>query len=994
MVKADPKRNYYADLEVSPSADIDEIKRQFRKLARLYHPDRNPGKEVEYVPKFQAIQAAHEILSDPDARAKYDADRRKLNAYASTRPNVPPRTSGQTNFNRSPYEAFSNFPPPRMRTQPKPTRERPQSFTTHSSTQPPPRQSAFPNFASPHNPGPRVPPRQTYAKDDADARRSAWEHIKHTSRHPQEQTWSDDDGLRKARAARDAATAHQSKPGLGRSSTVKGGQPRKTGFDPNARLSGDWEPQARSTSSYKAGYRTTPPRAPSPPPATAHAEKEKLRTEPLGSFRTKLNPDEVPFSEGARVRTPYASEGIGEKTYFNTGNLSRSSSMRDAPELAKQAARKGPSPRANAARHRSASPVSRNNVNSKSSPMSSSRRASAAPGSRRGTTFNLDYSSSSSSEVSEDDEDPDSDASVKQMSGSGAGATFKGRKTAQPSSFWRERTDSPLKGHPNGPFSRNGDPGSKTSGIPPIFSFSNIENGGNAQDHRRRSADNISTNFNASEWEGTFKGSNAFAPPPPPPRPTSGRGATTRRRASPTRRGSSKPAQARPGASSDNPIDLTSTQPGTQANPIDLEADAMPFPPPRFSMHFGATQDSSGIPPRSAGSSSQGGVSLGEQQQSGTGGPGTFRSEDWLRKPTFFFQPPTEAPRPPSPGKANTTTAKKTKATRPRKQSKGENHLRPPTHELSSDVEGEESEATGGKTSRGSGSPDGDAMEIDSDLASGAGTSTSPRTEREPRIVPVAPQRPEWREPAGAQPGVKPGVIPGMNTSAVPSAVPNAAVPGQAHPPPPPPPPQPAMSNTKQKRDSSLNFDSFHRAAPFAPTTSGNGLSSLKTDLSGTLPFESQPSPVHPGKPTLPRQLELPRVPKAPMPPSGSRISQTQWREYMSAMAFYMGAWYQFEDKILAHFNARHRNAAKFGTGILLTEGGVGGAADAMRLLEAGGEGSEEGYASYLRGMEEDIKVSKHWDVAKEKHRFAIETLLDFKKKIYLGQAQIIGNAQ
>ncbi|KAK8206402.1 DnaJ domain-containing protein, partial [Phyllosticta paracitricarpa] len=72
MVKADPKRNYYADLEVTPDADADDIRKQFRKLALKWHPDRNPGKEQECVPRFQAIQAAHEILGDPGERTRYD----------------------------------------------------------------------------------------------------------------------------------------------------------------------------------------------------------------------------------------------------------------------------------------------------------------------------------------------------------------------------------------------------------------------------------------------------------------------------------------------------------------------------------------------------------------------------------------------------------------------------------------------------------------------------------------------------------------------------------------------------------------------------------------------------------------------------------------------------------------------------------------------------------------------------------------------------------
>ncbi|OCL00169.1 heat shock protein DnaJ, partial [Cenococcum geophilum 1.58] len=72
MVKSDPKRDYYADLEVPQNADTEDIRKQFRKLAFKYHPDRNPGREEDVVSKFQAIQAAHEILGDPELRAKYD----------------------------------------------------------------------------------------------------------------------------------------------------------------------------------------------------------------------------------------------------------------------------------------------------------------------------------------------------------------------------------------------------------------------------------------------------------------------------------------------------------------------------------------------------------------------------------------------------------------------------------------------------------------------------------------------------------------------------------------------------------------------------------------------------------------------------------------------------------------------------------------------------------------------------------------------------------
>src|SRR2546430_15358826 len=64
-------KDYYKVLNVSRGASADEIKKAFRKLARKYHPDVNPGdKKAEL--RFKEINEAYEVLSDPDKRRKYD----------------------------------------------------------------------------------------------------------------------------------------------------------------------------------------------------------------------------------------------------------------------------------------------------------------------------------------------------------------------------------------------------------------------------------------------------------------------------------------------------------------------------------------------------------------------------------------------------------------------------------------------------------------------------------------------------------------------------------------------------------------------------------------------------------------------------------------------------------------------------------------------------------------------------------------------------------
>lgn len=65
------KRDYYEVLGIQKGASEDEIKKAFRKKARENHPDLHPD-DPSYVEKFQEINEANEVLSDPDKRARYD----------------------------------------------------------------------------------------------------------------------------------------------------------------------------------------------------------------------------------------------------------------------------------------------------------------------------------------------------------------------------------------------------------------------------------------------------------------------------------------------------------------------------------------------------------------------------------------------------------------------------------------------------------------------------------------------------------------------------------------------------------------------------------------------------------------------------------------------------------------------------------------------------------------------------------------------------------
>jgi curved DNA-binding protein len=107
-------RDYYAMLGVNKNANSDDIKKAYRRLARKYHPDLNPGDKTAEA-RFKEVTEANEVLSDVDKRSQYDRFGQYWKQSEQPTPNTrstasrPPDRTSTSETNGVDFGQYNNF---------------------------------------------------------------------------------------------------------------------------------------------------------------------------------------------------------------------------------------------------------------------------------------------------------------------------------------------------------------------------------------------------------------------------------------------------------------------------------------------------------------------------------------------------------------------------------------------------------------------------------------------------------------------------------------------------------------------------------------------------------------------------------------------------------------------------------------------------------------------------------------------------------------------
>ncbi|KAL7627565.1 hypothetical protein AAE478_001758 [Parahypoxylon ruwenzoriense] len=307
MPKWEKTRDYYSDLEVLSNASTDEIKKQFRKLALKYHPDRNPGREAEVNSKFQIIQSAHEILTDDTLRKQYDDARKNYTSRF-------PRASG---VRGNPWQDIAKqYQPPPTKQSNQTSSSRPSGAQRYDFTKNMPRTA---------KPTPR---------DDTQSKKSfadAWDNMRpnSTRRAPPQHPGRAPTSATRDTKTSDSETAHSRTAYQQQKAQASFGTNRRTGFMPHSPGVAD-EPPVTSKNYFTTRTHSNVFNGISPEAAQANAfiPTASAPADPLAQFRDKVR--------DSRQSTPYHTPG-GEKTslFDDEPSIDRTTSTRSPrrPEM-------------------------------------------------------------------------------------------------------------------------------------------------------------------------------------------------------------------------------------------------------------------------------------------------------------------------------------------------------------------------------------------------------------------------------------------------------------------------------------------------------------------------------------------------------------------------------------------------------------------------------------------------------------------------------------
>ncbi|OQE23872.1 hypothetical protein PENSTE_c008G05753 [Penicillium steckii] len=1005
MAKPDVRRDYYADLGLAPSAESEDIKKQFRKLALKYHPDKNPGKEAEFNVKFQAIKTAHDFLSDPTTRLKYDTDRLRA-GYGKV--SGPPKTNSArrpqpTAFRPTPPRPQYNPPPPFAKPQPKPNGPSAgaKRYEAHARAGP----------QSWHKP-----------QDEGQTRADAFKGFS---------------GMRGANAAGstgwrgfDPNTGRAAPGGTPRQQNQPFGKPRpqsayerfqesyrtqnpsatpnppkkRNGYAPGA--SGDDEPMARNTSAYTSSNRPSSMYFdPAPPPPTAK--------KPTASEQHQSSP------EYERARSRYAGTG-GERTFFTSSGLGRSSTVR-TPSGGYQTTN---------ARTNTPSPMSAQHE----------RRRSASPKPARNRAYSVSETSSDLDDSTSEEEIPihpkpkaipksrmrhrqkfpdiygqnDSSSSTGENSRAQQGQKHPG-PSPSPRGFRKHRRSSGYhdgnadffrdKGHNSDsaafPKGQQGPFGSSSSRYDYLetqifgISYTHFSTMWPRPDSARNNttsqptfgdSSHLHKKFSEEDWREhldkfDFLGAHATARNGFRSSPKE---SNEGKRASQMPRDSWKPRQ--------------NLWPGFEG--LSMEDPPQPpqsnsfTPPPGAQSQDGSANDNNAtqtpntrVPPNlfqspSGGSSAQ--AQTQPQQQPTPFAQAKFSAEQWsekLRNLSWSVDDDSKSRQtktPPlrsSPKKPARPATKVQSGPQPAK-------VATEAEEIRDTINGDTpSESTSSLPAGAEAEPE--AMDLDDELPPVHPTASAPASTS-----------------ASATNGNSSGngsantSYPDLNANTRASIPTDSTKTTSPH----------TVNGTSKAegRTPLFNLDNLRNTAPFTSTNSG-GIENLE-DVFATLPFESKARQQKTTKNDIrPRELKLPNPPKRPRAPElvpiqpGSTkvmLPREKWNYYVSTMGSYMHDWNLFNRRMLLHFNTR-QDAIETG----LAPGWMSAVGDTTRLRMNGNDEDSTpskdevnadpdfaesddlvpdrrsgGYSAYLRGIEEDIQVRKHWEVACEMHR---ECILD-----------------